>query len=304
MAKCLASDINAKSVYLKIINKARGELNILTNKLNRTLKAKDDCYNYLLARKGNILESYKINLDNYKIEFIDKQYNENKALETIVLKYLRHPIDGANRQDIIQLAKWCSILKNEPILNKKLLLCKTKYNMNFTEYRDLLSKYYMKVHEILLNGDAYKFGNGIGTLYLKTINLSKTRFHIDFKKTKEAKEKLISEGKTPYRKEDAVYAAENGLQYDGVQYLVEDTKNKEVVFIFTNSKYFTSRRKMEFKASDYVNLRFRGMTYDEIIKNFELKEQDVPSLQLSIKRKLHIMERINPGIFYRFEREK
>jgi hypothetical protein len=61
---------------------------------------------------------------------------------------------------------------------------------------------------------------------------------------------------------------------------------------------------MEFKPSDYVNLRFRGMTYDEIIKNFELKEQDVPPLQLSIKRKLHIMERINPGIFYRFEREK
>lgn len=303
MAKPLATDINSKSVYLKMINKARGEYNILNNKLDRTLKAKEQCYNYLFARKGIIANKYNIDLDNYKIEFVDKTFNKDLALETKVIKLLRYPKEKDDRNDLIQLAKWCSIIKNEPILIHKILVCRTKLNMNYAEYREYLSKYFMKVHQILLEGDAYKIGKGIGTIYFKTVNLSKNKFHIDFHKTQLAKKKLIEEGKTPYRKEDARYAELMGLEYDGVKYVQEATKNNQFVLELTNSIYFTSKSKFDIKFMDYVNLKYRGLTYNDIIKNYIQKESDVYQLQISIKRKLRILEIMNPGIYNKFIRK-
>ena len=304
MAKPLATDINSKSVYLRMINKARGELTILTKKLDRTLNAKKECYNYLLARKGDIANELNINLDDYDIEFNKQLFNENLTLQTKVFKLLKKYNDTQNRTDIIQLAKWCSILKNEYEIGNKMLICNTKYNMPFSEFREYLFKYYSKVQEILLKGHSYKFGNGIGTIYLKLVKLSNNKTRIDFQKTKAAKEKLINEGKTPYRKEDAEYAKLMGIEYDGVPYIVEQERSKEVVFNIKNSKFFTSRRVFDFKVADYVNAKYRNMSYKEIAENFVRKESDIYPMQLGIKRKLHILELINPGIYQRYIREK
>ena len=121
MAIPSATDVNSKTVYLNIVNKERGRFNILTKKLERILAAKENCYDWLFARREEINNLYNINLDDYQIEFVEKQYNPIKALETKVLKLLRYPKDEDSHAFLYalgiidnQLALGASDGRNEP----------------------------------------------------------------------------------------------------------------------------------------------------------------------------------------------
>lgn len=302
MAIPSATDINPKVVYLNIINKERGKINILTKKLDRILAAKEKCYNWLSARKEEIYKLYKIELDNYKIEFIDKTYNEEKALETKVLKYLRHP-EGEDRQYIIQLAKWCSILKNEKQIQFDIQVSRSKYNMSFRDFQGYLFKYYSKVHKVLLQGDAYKFGNGFGTIFMRTVNFTENgKKKIDFAATRKNKNKLLAEGKIPYNKREAERCNIEGIHYDGVPYVVYQDKTKEVVLDITNSKLFMSRGKVSFNSTSYINLKYRDMSFEEIIEKYCPTEESVADLQTDLYTKRSILRIMNPGITQKFNR--
>lgn len=302
MAINSATDVNSKTVYLNMLNKERGKINLITNKLNRILDAKEKCYNWLLARKESIYKSYKIDLDDYKIEFVDKQYNSEKALETKAIYYLRHP-NGEDRQLIIQLAKWCSLLRSEVEIQQKLEISRTKLNMNYKEFQKYLFDYYSKVHKVLLQGDAYKFGKGLGTIFLRTIDMTTgARNRIDFAKTRANKLKLLAEGKKLYNEQEAKQCELENIPYDGVPYIVMRNETKLVVLDITNSKYFTSRGRISFAAKSYINLKYRGMSYQEIIDKYCPTEESIADLQADLYTKRSILGIMNPGITQKFKR--
>jgi hypothetical protein len=303
MAINSATDVNSKTVYLNMVNKERGKINLITNKLNRTLDAKEKCYNWLLARKESIYKSYKIELDNYKIEFVDKQYNSEKSLETKAIYYLRHP-NGEDRQLIIQLAKYCSLLRSEVEIQQKLEVSRIKLNMSYREFQKYLFDYYSKVHKVLLQGDAYKFGKGIGTIFLRTIDMTTgARNRIDFAKTRANKLKLLAEGKKLYNEQEAKQCELENIPYDGVPYIVLRNETKLVVLDITNSKYFTSRGRISFAAKSYINLKYRGMSYQDIIDKYCPTEESIADLQADLYTKRSILGIMNPGITQKFDRK-
>lgn len=283
----LAGDVNAKSVYLRLINKTRGEYSSLTRKLDRILKAKEQCYNYLFPRREEIAATLNINLDNYVIEFTSQRFNEDLSLETIVSKLLRLKTDSEYRKDIIQLAKWCSIIRNEYEVTNRLTISKKILNLSYRKYEDFISKFFTKVHKVLLEGDAYKLGYSLGTIYLDCIEYdSKARNgKLDFIKTALARKELIEKGD---------YEAAKNVK-------VQFTRNKDLILRIVNSKYFTSQSMFKFKFSDYVNLKYRNMTYEDIAKTYCKKESDVYPMQLSLKRKINILGYINPGFYLKFK---
>lgn len=303
MAINSATDVNSKTVYLNMVNKERGKINIITNKLNRILDAKEKCYNWILPRRGEIYKAYNIDLDNYMIEFIDKQYNPEKALETKVLYFLRHP-NGEDRQLIIQLAKWCSLLRSEVDIQRKLEVSRIKLNMNYREFQKYLFDYYSKVHKVLLQGDAYKFGKGFGTIFLRTIDMTTgSKNRIDFAKTRANKLKLLAEGKKPYIEREAKQCEIENVPYDGVPYIVLRNETQSVVLDITNSKYFTSRGRVSFSMKKYLNLKYRGMSYKEIIEKYCPTEESVADLQADLYTKRSILGIMNPGITQKFNRK-
>lgn len=302
MAINSATDVNSKTVYLNMVNKERGKLNIITDKLCRTLDLKEKVHNWISARKEEIYKSYNIELDNYKIEFINKQYNTEKALETKVLYYLRHPNDK-DRQLIIQLAKYCSILRSEEEIRKRLEVSRVKAYMNYKEFQKYIFDYYSKVHKVLLQGDAYKFGKGLGTIFLRTIDMTTgSHSRIDFAKTRENKLKLLAEGKKPYVEREAKQCEIENIPYDGVPYIVLRNETQSVVLDITNSKYFTSRGRVSFNMKKYLNLKYRGMTYKEIIEKYCPTEESVADLQADLYTKRSILGVMNPGITQKFKR--
>lgn len=287
MINPLTSDINSKSVYLSIINKYRGEINILNNKLNRILKAKKECYDYLYPRRGDIAVTLNIDLNNYVIEFIGQRFNKELSLETKVSKLLRLKRDSKYRRDIIQLAKWCSILRNEYELVNRIVIVRKVLNLSYRSYEDYICKFFTKVQEILLEGGAYKLGNSLGTIYLECVEYKSGSKRIDFAKTASAKKELIEQGKFN----------------ENSKYAVKFTKNKDLALRIVNSKYFTSQSMFNFKFSDYINTKYRNMSYEEITKQYCRKESDIYPMQISLKRKINILGYINPGFYLRFKND-
>ena len=166
-----------------------------------------------------------------------------------------------------------------------------------------LLKYYCKVHKVLLQGDAYKFGKGLGTIFLKTIDLSDDKGRrVDFGKTNANRKKLLAEGKTLYNKKEAERCEIQGTEYNGVPYVVYQDKTKEIVLDIMNSKCFTSRGHISISSKSYINLKYRGMTYQEIADKLCPTEESVANLQMDLYTKRTILKIKNPGIIQKFIR--
>lgn len=303
MGRTLAADTDTRTVYLKFINKARIEANQLTKKLDRLCIAKEECYKYLFARRGAIAIDFGIILDDYIIEFKNQVYNPELALDNKVSKFLRSKSEcPGERRDIIQLAKWCSILENENSTFNRLRICKKEASLSFSEFRQYLFDFYSKVHKVLLDGDAYKFTHGIGTMYFKRFEFSDDNRSIDYAATKKRKQEIIDAGKIPYNKIDAINAEHNGVKYEGIPYLVYQTNKYGYVVKFENSKFFRSHSAYEFKTVKYLNAKYRDYSYEEIIEKFCNSEDDIAKLQVDMRTKLSLLLIMNPGVSLRFER--
>ena len=298
--KSLTADITPKTVYLKFRNKAIIEYEHLVRKAERISNAKETCYKYLSARKGNIAADYNLILDDYTIEFVNQEYNPLLELEKNVIKLLKKDIKG-KRQDIIELAKWCSILKNEYNTYKELKLCKKKSELTFDEYKTYLFDYYCQVHKIILEGNTYKFGHGIGTIRFRKFAFNKNYRSIDFDATRKRKQELIDAGKKVYNKLEAINAKVQGKEYYGIPYVVYKTSNYGYTLKLENSIIVRDRLPYDFKPVSYINYKYRGYNYNQIIEKFCKTEEDINYLQVDLRTKLALLLIINPGVSLRFK---
>jgi len=298
--KSLTADITPKTIYLKFRNKAIIEYERLVRKADRISNAKETCYNYLSARKGNIAINYNLILDDYPIEFVNQAYNPLLELEKNVIKLLKKDTKG-ERQDIIELAKWCSILKNEHKTFKELKLCKKKSELTFDEYKTYLFDYYCQVHKIILEGNTYKFGHGIGTIRFRKFIFNENYRSIDYNATRKRKQELIDSGKKVYNKLEAINAKAQGKEYDGIPYVVYKTTNYGYSLKVENSIIIRDRLPYDFKPVSYINAKYRGYNYNQIIEKFCKTEDDINYLQLDLRTKLALLLIMNPGVSLRFK---
>lgn len=297
--KSLTADITPKTVYLKFRNKAIIEYERLVRKAERISNAKETCYNYLSARKGNIAKDLNIDLDQF-YEFNYQAYNSSLELESFVIKLLKKHTKG-ERQDVIELAKWCSILKNEHKTFEELRLCKKKSELTFDEYKTYLFDYYCQVHKIILEGNTYKFGHGIGTIRFRKFTFNENYRSIDFDATRKRKQELIDAGKKVYNKLEAINAKAQGKEYDGIPYVVYKTNNYGYSLKLENSIIIRDRLPYDFKPVSYINAKYRGYNYNQILEKFCRTEDDINYLQLDLRTKLALLLIINPGVSLRFK---
>ena len=297
--KSLTADITPKTIYLKFRNKAIIEYERLVRKADRISNAKETCYNYLSARKGNIAKDLNIDLDQF-YEFNNQAYNSSLELESFVIKLLKKHTKG-ERQDVIELAKWCSILKNEHKTFKELRLCKKKSELTFDEYKTYLFDYYCQVHKIILEGNTYKFGHGIGTIRFRKFVFNENYRSIDFDATRKRKQEIIDAGKKVYNKLEAINAKVQGKEYDGIPYIVYKTNNYGYSLKLENSIIIRDRLPYDFKPVSYINAKYRGYNYNQIIEKFCKTEDDINYLQIDLRTKLALLLIINPGVSLRFK---
>lgn len=285
-------DIKLKDYYLQFIYNAKKDNIEYNNNLKEIINKKDIVYDYLLKNKDNILNTFNIDLDNYNIEWNDKTYNTSENLYQCCIKLLNAIDEHPNKEYIIQLCKYCNLLRAEHNNNRLISLTNKRKNMKLGDYRKYVNKYYSAVHKCVLEGNGYKFSNGIGTYIINKWKLDKDKIKnkpkIDFAATNAKKKELLDKGIKLYDEKEAAWYKARHIPYDGVDYRVykEDTDWYEITFI--NSTVAKSYN-LDYQHTEYVAAKYRGMSYMTMAEKLCNSIEDIYSLQVDIKYKLNIL---------------
>lgn len=286
-----AADINIRDNYLSFHHKSIYEYNILEKKLNRLNDAKIETWNNLLPRKENIHEEFDI-IVSKDVDFI--------SLQNKFYKEFRNNDKPARRELLILLIKYCSIIKNIAETEKQLALATKKKELGFADYRYIVFKYYSKVHKFLLQGKAYRYNSGIGTLYIDRTQVKGEGKKIDFHKTKLRKQELLAKGVKLYNQQDAAKAAFLGLPYDGVDYRVWLRAPAFYSLKFIHSKFF--KKEYDFIPISYIHQKYREYTQDQLALEVCENNEDIYNLQIDLRTKIAIYLKRNPERYIDFKR--
>lgn len=293
----MTPDIKMKDYYLQFIYNANKEKENITNDLNNVKLIKENAYKYIEDKIDYIKDTFNIDINKYK-EFTDKEYNDKESLYFVFIKlrdkYKGNPVSIF----IIQILKYCSIIKREHNIKNKLKLINAKCNITFKDYKNYLCDYYNKVHKCVINGMGYKFNGGIGTYIINYWKLDpkamRIKPRIDYKATNIKKKELLDKGVKLYDEKEAAWYAARNIPYDGVDYRVYKTNTDWYEITFMNSKINKSNA-LEYKHTEYIANKYRGISYDKIVNEICKTEEDIYNLQMDIKYKLRLAIYKNPS---------
>lgn len=287
-----ASDINIRDNYLSFHHKSIYEYNTLEKKLARLDAAKEKTWNTLIPCKEDIRDYFKITISN-NIDYI-------KLGEQLSKEFRKN--DNSNRRELlILLIKYCSIITNIKNTIDDLNVANKKQNLSFSDYRQYIVTYYAKVHKFLLEGKAYRYNAGIGTLYIDRIQIKAEGKKIDFHKTKLRKEELLKQGVKLYNKQDATKAEFFGIPYDGIDYRVWLRAPAYYSLKFIHSKYF--KKEYDFTPVSYIHQKYRDYTQEQLAFEICENNNDIYNLQIDLRTKIAIYLKRNPERFVDFDRK-
>ena len=298
-------DITIKGYYLQFIHNAKNDITKYKNNLEVTLSIKEQVYKYIEDNKAILNDSFNINLDDIEIEFCQKKYNPKEYLYNIVIKLLRNIDTHPNRIVLLQLAKYCNILRNENKYNKLIELANKRKNIKFGVYRKYVTAYYNKVHKCVLNGMGYKFSYGIGTYIINHWKLDpkriKNKVYLDYAATNAKKKELIAKGIKLYDDKEAAWYEARHIPYNAVDYRIYKENTDWYEFTFIKSEIFKSNN-LEYQRTEYVATKYRGMSYTQMAEELCHTEEDIYNLQVDIKYKLNILLYKDPTKYLNYVR--
>lgn len=298
-------DINIKGYYLQFIYNAKVDIAKHKESLETTIKIKKELYDYLHNNKSIIKDSFNINLDKIDIEWNNKTYNPTEYLYKVCIALIKNTIDHPNRVVLLQLIKYCNILRNEYKYNKLIELADKRKNIKFNTYRKYVTAYYVKVHKCVLQGMGYKFSYGIGTYVINYWKLDKKRMnnkhYIDYAATNARKRELLAKGEKLYDDKEAAWYAARHIPYNAVDYRIYKQNTDWYEFTFIKTR-LVNCNSLEYQRTQYVATKYRGMSYTDMADQICKTEEDIYNLQVDIKYKLNIMLYKDPTKYLNFIR--
>lgn len=283
----MTPDIRLKDFHIQFKHEAKVELNYLKERYKIIVDIKELTTTKLENNKSVIEKEYGLKLDDYK-EWNNKEYNDVELLyKKAMAKYNISPIKYNNTL-LMTIIEYCTILRNEYKCLDNIKVREKEANMGIKEYMKYLAAYFNRVHKIVLEGGGYKFGHGIGTFIINYYETSKPKVILDFNATRLKKKELQKSNKKIYNENEAAWYKARNIPYDGVPYTVYKNSANMYKINIVNGKLFT-KNKAEFKYTDYVNLKYRGLTQQQIADKFCKTREDVYNLQVNLKYKLNIL---------------
>lgn len=298
-------DVKIKDYYLQFIHNAKADIVKYKEQLETTLNLKEELYNYLEGNKTILKDSFGINLDTIDIEWNNKTYNPKLYLYNTVIVLLRETIEHPDRIILLQLAKYCNILRNEYRYNTMIDIANKRKDVKFGVYQKYVSKYFAEVHRCVLQGMGYKFSHGIGTYVINhwkmDPELMRKKKRIDYAATNARKKELLAQGIKLYDDKEAAWYAARNIPYDAVDYRIYKTESSWYEFTFIKSVIFKSDN-LEYDRTEYVASKIRGMSYKDMAEQLCKTEEDIYSLPVDIKYKLNILLHKYPNKYLNFIR--
>lgn len=298
-------DIVLKDYYLQFIHDAKVDAVRYKEKLDITVDAKNNVREYIATKIDEVKESFNIDLNKYEKEWINSEYNTNEALYNVCIKLLNSLDEHSNKILLLQVIKYCNLLRTEYRCRRAIELTNTRKNLRFIDYRKHITNYYNSVHKCVLQGMGYKFSNGIGTFVCNHWKLDKNKMknkpRLDYKATQEKKKELLAKGVKLYDDKEAAWYAARKIPYDAVDYRVYRTNTSWYEFTFIKSQIAKSGC-YDYKHTEYIATKYRGMSYTDMAEKLCKTEEDIYKLQVDIKYKLNILLYKDPTKYLNFVR--
>ena len=300
----MIADVNIKDYYLQFIHDAEIDANEYKEKLNLVLDAKKSVYEYLNENKNILDSAYNVQLDSFEKEWTNKEYDVEEPLYKMLVKLVQLVKEDKDKEVLLQAIKYCNILRQEYKYTKLIDLTTKRKKITFKEYKKHVSNFYIKIHKCLLNGMGYRFANGIGTYVINywkmDPTMTKYKNRIDYGATSKRKKEILDKGLKLYDAKEAEWYKARNLPYDGVDYRVYKHDTSFYEFTLIRSKLF--KNNLDYKRTEYVNLRYRGLSYEQIADKYCETQEDIYSLQVDIRYKLNILLYKDPTKYLNFIR--
>lgn len=206
-------DISNQEHFYTFIGKSKINAKEAARSLETSRTVRDNTYAYLTEKKEYIKNTFNIDLDKYESEWVNKVYNKSEDLYNIAKKLLEKYESGEERIVLLQIVKYCVVLKK--CYNSRIafeLYTKQK-NINYKQYLNYLRDYYYTVHKCVLQGYAYNYAHGTGDLIVSIFKNVNPKTVVDWMATKRNKEKLIKEGVKVYNELEAAWYSARGIKY-------------------------------------------------------------------------------------------
>lgn len=297
-------DIEIKHYYNKYLKDANNDIIKFQKDYETANNLKLDARKSISSRAEFIADKFNIKLNDYKKEWILLQYdNKEELLNIIKHKIANNGTDG-NNITLLWIMKYCQLLKKCNHLLKSVELAKKRASLKFIDYRKYVAKFYQYgVHKCCLEGYAYRYGYGIGELAINRWVFEKGKGKtklIDYAATREAKAKILAEGKTPYDKRVAEIYKLRGIKYEAVPYVVRFERNYFYDITITNNQY-VARQNLEFDNTEYIHRDLRGNSHKELAEKYNNKES-VLNLKCDLKTKLGIYNILDKTAYLKYIR--
>jgi len=302
MSYKVSADITYKDYYNRFIEHSKSKLAKVNEELEKIQDVIDNTYQYLYPRRGEIRHTLGLTLDNYIVEFVNKEYNPLKALQNKVNYIYNKKRNDSNRHLVVSLLNYCQALerKNKVLDDKR--IAEIKVNMTYTKYQEYVFDYYCKVHEVLLMGEGYKFTNGIGVISINRFKITKRPIRIDIKTTNENRKRILKNGGELYDDAIGEWCKEHNIEYNASKYKVNQIVS-HVYRIYINETDRTWKTKISFWCTNYINAKYRCSTYQEIVDKYCNTLEDIFRLQVSIDIKVKLLLIKFPGYYVNFIRD-
>ena len=255
----------------------------------------------------NIKTKFNIVLSDYK-EYTDSEFVPDKQMFNDAHKeYLKagKSIDPKDKATLIFLIKFAKNIERIHVANKRIEVLNNRKSITCRQFEAYIKRYYSKVQRVVLDGDCYRYSNGIGVLFINRVKNNKGNHYkgrIDYKKSRLNKEQIIAEGKIPYSKEAALEAAKNNVPYNGVKYIEYLHEEHLYEFCLINA-VLPKGLHTKFERTDYRGVSIRNISDDEIpymIKSIE----DIHNLDADMRVKLVQLLKYDPSIYVKYIRNK
>ena len=178
-------------------------------------------YDDVKLRLNSYKDTYKFDLMSYK-EFIDNTYINGEFFEAAKSLFLNKKKNYLATNPAYTIYKLARRQKELYDLKHQIDIYEKMLDLSLDNYQKVLQAFYTEVHKrLIIDGYGYVFESPIGWTCINRCKIVEgKRKHLDYNATKLNKEKLTAEGKRLWNKEEAEYAKQVGMDYDGVDYRV------------------------------------------------------------------------------------
>lgn len=259
------------------------------------------------AASSAVADKFKIVLSDYK-EYVELEFDCDKPLFNAAhSQYIKagKTIDSKDRINLIFIIRFAKNIERIEKANNRIRILEGRQSITCRQFEAYIKRYYIEVQKKVLNGDCYKYSNGIGAFFINRVKNNKGDHYkgrIDYKKSRLNKERIIAEGGTPYCKEDAINAEKAGIPYNGIKYIEHLREDHLYEFCLINA-VLPKGLHTKFERTDYRGASIRNISDDEIPYMINSVE-DIYKLDGDLRVKLVQMLKLDPSIYIKYIRNK